>query len=50
MEDCSDEVSVMYAGRIVEHAQTKEFFANPKHPYSIALLNSLPNEKNQKIK
>ena len=40
----------MYAGRIVEHAETKEFFKNPKHPYSIALLDSLPNEKHGKIK
>jgi len=50
VEDCADEVSVMYAGRIVEHAQTQEFFENPKHPYSIALLDSLPNEKKEKIK
>lgn len=39
----SDYTSVMYAGRIVETAPSKEFFANPKHPYSIALLRSLPS-------
>lgn len=50
VEDCADEVSVMYAGRIVEHAKTKEFFENPKHPYSVALLESLPNEQNERIK
>lgn len=39
----ADEVSVMYAGRIVETASANEFFANPKHPYSMALLKSLPS-------
>ena len=33
----------MYSGHIVEKANAQEFFSNPKHPYSIALLNSLPN-------
>ena len=41
----SDYVSVMYAGRIVETAPCKEFFANPKHPYSVALLRSLPSNR-----
>ena len=45
----SDYVSVMYAGRIVETAPCKEFFANPKHPYSIALLRSLPSNKDAKL-
>ena len=39
----ADNIAVMYAGRIVETAPAKEFFANPKHPYSIALLNAIPN-------
>lgn len=39
----ADTVTVMYSGHVVEKAEAKEFFANPKHPYSIALLNSLPN-------
>ena len=39
----ADEVSVMYAGRIVETSLAGEFFVNPKHPYSIALLKSLPS-------
>lgn len=45
----SDNVSVMYAGRIVETAPSKEFFANPKHPYTQALLRSLPSNKNSKL-
>ena len=39
----ADYVSVMYAGRIVEDAPVKEFFTNTKHPYSLALLKSLPS-------
>lgn len=35
-------VAVMYAGRIVEYAETKELFSHPLHPYTQGLLNSLP--------
>lgn len=45
----ADFVSVMYAGRIAEEADAKEFFRNPIHPYSNALLNSLPT-RNQALK
>lgn len=45
----ADTVTVMYSGRIVEQALSEEFFRNTKHPYSIALLNSLPGE-NAKLK
>lgn len=41
----ADEIAVMYAGRIVEKAQAREFFTNPNHPYSKALLNSMPTNK-----
>lgn len=40
-ETC-DDVAVMYAGKIVEKASTKDIFSNPKHPYTIGLLNSIP--------
>ena len=39
----------MYAGRIVENAPAKEFFENPSHPYSQALLRSLPSDKNSEL-
>jgi len=37
-----DRVHVMYAGYIVEKAEVHEYYANPRHPYSVALLGSLP--------
>lgn len=38
-----DSVSVMYAGRIVEQAEGKPFFASPGHPYSLGLQQAFPN-------
>lgn len=42
-----DRVFVMYLGRIVESATAKEIFTNPRHPYTIGLLNSLPGKEKQ---
>jgi|SRR5690554_249855 len=39
----ADRIAVMYAGKIVEYGQSEEVFYNPKHPYTWALLSSMPN-------
>ena len=39
----SDRIAVMYLGRIVEEADTETLFADPKHPYTQLLLNTIPN-------
>ncbi|GAA8650666.1 ABC transporter ATP-binding protein [Helicobacter pylori] len=38
----ADEVVVMYKGHVVEQASTKELFADPRHPYTKALLSAIP--------
>ena len=39
----ADRIAVMYAGKIVEVGTAEEVFYNPKHPYTWALLSSMPN-------
>jgi oligopeptide/dipeptide ABC transporter ATP-binding protein len=38
----ADRVLVMYAGQIIEASSAEEIFAHPKHPYTQALLNTVP--------
>ena len=38
----ADYVAVMYLGKIVEYADTRTVFKNPRHPYTMGLLNSIP--------
>ncbi|HOG58656.1 MAG TPA: ABC transporter ATP-binding protein [Anaerolineaceae bacterium] len=38
----ANRIAVMYGGFIIEEANVKELFAHPSHPYTIGLLNSLP--------
>ncbi len=41
--DMADYIIVMYAGRVVEEANVYDLFEDPKHPYTVGLLNSKPN-------
>ena len=41
--EIADDVVVMYASRVVEKAPVRELFANPLHPYTQGLFNSLPS-------
>lgn len=43
VSEMADRVAVMYAGQIVEEVNRAEFFAEPKHPYSKKLFESLPD-------
>ena len=51
IEYLADRVAIMYLGEVVEIGTTKEIFSNPYHPYTKALLNSVPqiNKMNKKI-
>lgn len=44
----TDRVVVMYAGKVVETAPTEELFANPRHPYTLGLLASIPRLDEQR--
>jgi len=39
----ADRVMVMYGGQVAEHGPVKEIFANPRHPYTRALLKTIPS-------
>lgn len=45
--EVGDEVSIMYAGRIVEHGTLEDIFESTAHPYTEGLFNSLPNIENR---
>jgi peptide/nickel transport system ATP-binding protein len=39
----SDRLAVMYAGQVVEIGETRQLFADPKHPYTVGLMHSFPS-------
>ena len=48
VSEIADEVLVMYAGRPVERASKQALFANPQHPYTQGLMNSVPRIDRQR--
>jgi peptide/nickel transport system ATP-binding protein/oligopeptide transport system ATP-binding protein len=40
--EMAQSVAVMYAGQIIEYAEVAEFFEDPKHPYTLGLMDSIP--------
>jgi len=50
VKEFCDNVAVMYAGSIVEYADTRELFANPLHPYTKGLFESLPSADKVELK
>jgi oligopeptide/dipeptide ABC transporter ATP-binding protein len=38
----ADRMNIMYAGKIVERGSAREIYSNPRHPYTVGLLNSVP--------
>lgn len=46
----ADRVMVMYGGQVVEHAPVRELFGNPKHPYTSALLKTIPSIQGERAK
>lgn len=52
MRNIADRIAIIYLGKIVEIASTKEFFRNPLHPYTKMLISSIPvvTENEEKLK
>jgi peptide/nickel transport system ATP-binding protein len=48
--ETADDIIVMYAGQIVEHAQTLDLFDHPEHPYTEALLAALPQIEGEDVR
>ncbi len=47
ISEIADKVGIMYAGKIVEFGTLREIYSNPKHPYTQALLKSIPKIKEE---
>lgn len=48
ISEIAEKIGIMYAGQMVEFGTLSDIYTNPKHPYTIALLNSIPKLDNTK--
>jgi len=48
VSEMSDNVAVMYAGRIAEYGKALDVFLNPLHPYTVSLLSAVPSVKGKR--
>jgi oligopeptide/dipeptide ABC transporter ATP-binding protein len=48
ISDMSDEIMVMYAGRVAEHGPAQDVLANPSHPYARGLIETIPDITHRK--
>jgi len=48
--DVADRVAVMYAGRVIERGRVRDVFSRPGHPYTLALLESVPGAQHKNAK
>jgi oligopeptide/dipeptide ABC transporter ATP-binding protein len=48
--EAADDIIVMYAGQVVEHASTLDLFDRPEHPYTEALLGALPQLEGEDVR
>lgn len=46
ISEIAEKIGIMYAGQIVEFGNLPDIYKNPKHPYTVALLNSIPKINN----
>jgi peptide/nickel transport system ATP-binding protein len=46
--EISDHLAIMYGGRVVEYARARDILNEPRHPYTIGLLNSFPSLRGQR--
>lgn len=47
ISEIAEKIAIMYAGEIVEFGNLEDVYKNPKHPYTMALLNSVPKLKSE---
>jgi peptide/nickel transport system ATP-binding protein len=49
ISEIANDISVMYAGRIVEQAQAARLFEKPEHPYTVGLLGAIPTANKRRL-